>query len=93
MISVSVSLVDVNPVRLELGAKLEVVLDDAVVHDRDRAGDVRVRVDLRGPAVGRPARVPDADRASRSLSRERLLEVSQLAHRADDLDAVRFVDG
>ena len=47
---------------LELPLEIEVVLDDAVVHDDDpaRAVAVRVRVLLGRPAVRRPARVADA---------------------------------
>src|SRR5688572_28847817 len=40
-----------------------VVLDDAVVHHRDAAADVRVGIALGGHAVGRPAGVADADGA------------------------------
>ena len=47
---------------LQLPLQIEVVLDDAVVHDDDlaRAVAVRVRVLLGRPAVRRPARVADA---------------------------------
>ena len=50
------------PLRLQLVLQLEVVLDDAVVHDDDAAGAVavRMRVLLGGAAVRRPARVADA---------------------------------
>ena len=55
----------------ELLAQLDVVLDDAVVHDRDLAGavDVRMRVLLARLAVRRPARVADADAARRPARR------------------------
>ena len=48
--------------RLQLGAQLQVVLDDAVVDDDDVAGAVAVRVGVvvRRLAVRRPARVADA---------------------------------
>ena len=48
--------------RLQLLLQLEVVLDDAVVHDDDAAGAVavRMRVFLGGAAVRGPARVADA---------------------------------
>ena len=52
---------------LEVRAQLLVVLDDAVVDDREAvARDVRVRVALARHAVRGPARVRDADLAVRS---------------------------
>ena len=52
--------------RHELGAKLAIVLDDAVVDDDESpVQSVRVGVLHRRTAVGRPARVPDADVAGR----------------------------
>jgi hypothetical protein len=56
--------------RLEAVAQLAEVLDDAVVDDRDLAGAVLVgmRVEVVGPAVGRPARVREADRGVRVRS-------------------------
>ena len=50
------------PLALQLALQLEVVLDDAVVHDDDAAGAVAVRVGvlLGRPAVRGPAGVPDA---------------------------------
>src|SRR5919205_62683 len=68
--------------RLALGAQRGEVLDDPVVDDRDPAvrGQVRVRVAVGRPAVGRPARVPDADRRlGQGLVGEDLLQVGQLA--------------
>jgi hypothetical protein len=51
---------ELMPARAELGAQLLVVLDDAVDDDRDLACAVVVRVSVfvAGPAVRRPARVP-----------------------------------
>src|SRR6185436_10030427 len=49
--------------RSEPGADRLVVLDDAVVHHRDPAADVRVGVALGGRAVRGPAGVADADGA------------------------------
>jgi hypothetical protein len=46
---------------LQLAAQLFEVLDDAVVHHGEAAGDVRVGVALGGHAVGGPAGVGDAD--------------------------------
>ena len=59
------------PLRLQLVLQLEVVLDDAVVHDDDAAGAVavRVRVLLGRPAVRGPARVADAVQAVDRLGR------------------------
>ena len=44
----------------KLGLELAIVLDDAVVHDRDLGAHVRMRVALGRPTVRRPARVADA---------------------------------
>jgi hypothetical protein len=59
------------PPVLELRAQPGEVLDDAVVHDRDLAGLVGVRVGVAvvGRAVGRPPGMPDA----RPAVRQRLL--------------------
>ena len=64
----------------ELRAKLLVILDDAVVHDRDAvARDVRVGVALVRHAVGRPARMCDSEVAGRGVGGERLGELRDLA--------------
>ena len=65
----------------EVGAQLLVVLDDAVVHDRDAiARDVRVGVTLARHAVGGPARVGDAKEACGRRLGERLAQPRDLAH-------------
>ena len=70
------------------------VLDDAVVHDRDVAGDVRVGVELARPAVRGPARVADAGRARRAVRfASAVVEVRELADGAHDLDALAVVHG
>ena len=89
------------PVGREVLSQLDVVLDDAVVHDRDLAGavDVRVGVLLARLAVRRPARVADAHATGDRRGVERLLEVDQFADAArdgqlsgvDDGDARRVV--
>ena len=84
---------DGEAARLELASQLQVVFDDAVVHDRDRAGDVWVCVDLRRAAVCCPSGVPDSDGARKALLRECFLEVAELADRPDDLDAVVCMNG
>ncbi len=84
---------DGEAARLELAPQLQVVFDDAVVHDRDGAGNVRVCVDLRRAAVRGPPGVPDSNRAREALLRERFLEVAELADRADNLDAVVRMNG
>ena len=48
--------------------QLAEVLDDAVVHDGDAVGGMRMRVALGRPAVRRPARVADADIAGQRLA-------------------------
>ena len=56
----------------ELFAQLPEILDDAVVHDREPVGGVRMRVAFGRPAVGRPARMADADGAGERFARELL---------------------
>ena len=64
----------------ELLAQLLVVLDDAVVNDRDAvARDVRMRVALGGHAVRRPARVRDAEMAVDRRLVQRFLQHPDLA--------------
>ena len=48
-------------------AQLAKILDDAVVHDRDAFGRMRMRIVLGRPAVGGPARMPDAAMAGERL--------------------------
>ena len=72
---------------LELVAELLVVLDDAVVHDRDAvARDVRVGVALVRHAVRRPARVRDAEVAGSRVGGQRLGQLRDLADRAQARD-------
>ena len=66
--SVSVSVTNTCPWRLQLALQLEVVLDDAVVNDHDSALAVamRVRVLLGRPPVGGPPCMPKAVIARRA---------------------------
>ncbi len=63
-------------------AHLLVVLDDAVVHHRHAARYVRVGVLLRGHAVGRPARMRDAETAGQALRAGELFQLHHAAGRA-----------
>ena len=78
--------------RGQLRLELAEILDDAVVHDRDLAVHVRVRVALRRAAVRRPARVADAGVPLERLLEEPALEVAQLALGAAALQ-VAVLDG
>src|SRR5207237_9617369 len=76
-----------------------VILDDAVVHDRDAAGIVRMGVALGRHAVRRPARVADADGAREPVLQPELRQLCNPAAGAkplqaavDDRDAGRVVD-
>src|SRR2546429_5181280 len=78
---------------LEIGTQLLVVLDDAVVHDREAvARDVRMRVALRRDPVRGPARVGDADLAGGGGLLERLIEHAHLADRAEPGGMLRPAD-
>ena len=70
----------------ELGAVLDQalaqfaeVLDNAVMHDGDLVGRVRMRVALGRPAVRRPAGMADADQAAERLLVEPVLQRPQFA--------------
>ena len=77
--SVSVSVANFAPLACQLLAQLAEILDDAVVHDRDAVGGVRMGVALGRLAVGRPAGVADADRARRAArSRSRASRLRSL---------------
>src|SRR5439155_15510435 len=72
---------------LELGPQLAVVLDDAVMDDRDLGRRDRVRVALVRSAMRRPARVGDADRAQQRLGGKPLSESVHFALGTPALDA------
>ena len=77
--SVSVSVTNLAPLACQLAAQLDEILDDAVVHDRELFGGVRMGVVLGRAAVGRPAGVADADRSQQRLGGEALLQILELA--------------
>ena len=90
--SVSVSDVNVVAELLEVFAQLFVVLDDAVVDDREAVvRDVRMRVALGRHAVRGPARVRDADLAVRRVRVDRVLQHLHLADGAQALELGRAV--
>jgi len=77
---------------LRFFAQLFVILDDAVVDDRDAVlGDVRVRIPLARHAVRGPAGVRDPETAVGRVCVECILQLADLAHRAQALDVVRAV--
>jgi hypothetical protein len=70
-----------------------VVLDDAVVHHRDVASDVRVGIRLARSSVSGPARVTDAGRSRELLVLDGPNQVVELPYRADDFDSLSVVNG
>ena len=70
---------ELRAVLLQLVAQLAEILDDAVVHDRELVGGVRMRVVLGRLAVGRPAGVADADGALQRLALQPRFEIAELA--------------
>ena len=78
--------------RLELGLERAEILDDAVVHDRDEIGHVRMGVGLDRLAVSRPAGMADAGRARKRLGFQLQLEIAQLAFGAAAAE-MAVVDG
>ena len=63
----------------QFSAQLAAVLDDAVVHDSDPLGGVRMGVVLGRSAVGGPACVADGGVARQGSPLQELLEVGDLA--------------
>ncbi len=74
----------------EGGLEVEVVFDDAVVHDDEGAGAVAVGVGifLGGAAVGGPAGVADAVGALDGVGAEDGVEVAEFAGGAAELEGV-----
>ena len=70
---------ELRAVLAERFAQLAEILDDAVVHDRDPLGSVRMRVELGRLAVRGPAGVADADSSGKRFAGEPLLQVLELA--------------
>ena len=80
----------------EFVLELDVILDDAVMHDDHLAGAIAMRmgVFLGRASVRGPARVPDAVEAVDRRMADRLLEIAQLAGGAAQFElAVRPDDG
>ena len=72
----------------ELVAQLQIVLDDAVVHDGDTSGRVRVRmgIGLGGGAMRGPAGMPDAHVRLQGLLEHLALQIDDLADPATELE-------
>ena len=78
---------------LQFGLQLGEVLDDAVVHHRHTAGDVRVGVAFGRGAVGGPAGVADAGLGAQRLALQHRLQFAQLARRAAALQHAVHLGG
>ena len=76
--------------RLQFPLQVEVVLDDAVVHDDNAAGAVAMRMGvlLGGTAVCRPARMADSVEAVERLFADGAFQVGQLPRRPSQRNAV-----
>ena len=68
----------------QLRAQFDVVLDDAVMNDRNRARLVRMGIALRGTPMRRPSRVANSDRSLKRRAIKRAAQVLELADRAAD---------
>ena len=64
---------------LEVSPQLGEILDNAVVHDSDPVGRVRMGIDLRRLAVGCPAGMANAAQSGERLAGEPLFKVLELA--------------
>ena len=78
----------------ELLFQLDIVFDDAVVHDDDFAGAIAVRMGifLGGAAVRGPARVADAVDAVERSDANRFFEIAQLARGAANFQLAVIAD-
>ncbi len=84
---------DLATLALQPAPKLQVVFDDPVVDERDGARDVGVSVYLRGATVRGPAGVADPSRSWERVLPKRRVEVPQLPHGSQDVDATLAVYG
>ena len=75
---------------LQHGAQVAKILDDAVVHDGDVFGRVRMRVAFGRLAVGGPAGVADAGVAFERFGQQPLFEVLELALGAAARQVIAF---
>ena len=66
---------------VQLGTQLGVVFDNAVMHDGDTQGAVRMRVVFCRCSVRRPARMADADNALEARLAHPRVEIVELARR------------
>ena len=84
---------EVHPVGDQLFAKLKVVFDDAVVHDRNVADGMGVGVGFVGAPVGRPSSVPEAELSHEWSLTQGFSKVAQFADRTHDFDRLAVVHG
>ena len=77
----------------QLFAQLAEILDDAVMHDREPVGRVRMRVAFVGTAMGRPAGMADAGHAFKRLAPELGFQILQFAFGAAALEMAVFHSG
>ena len=70
----------------QLGAQLAEILDDAVMHECDARGRMRMGIAFGRRAMRRPARVADAGAPRQRMLRERLGKLAQFSRRAAALD-------
>ncbi len=68
--------------RDELFTQIPEILNDAVVHDGDQIGGMRMRIIFRRTPMGCPTRMADTDRASERFTLQSCFECMQLAFSA-----------
>ena len=83
------------PLALQLVLQIEIVLDDPVVHDDNLAGAVPVRVGVLfgGPAMGGPARMPDAIFTADRMAVDDVFEAREFAGASTQLDLAVAYNG
>jgi len=84
---------EANAIRFERLAQSHVVLDDAVVHDGDVTGRVRVGIVLARTPMRGPARMPDPGRTGQRVFGQGFVEEGELAGGAYDFDGLAVMHG
>jgi hypothetical protein len=76
--------------RIEFPAQFSMIFNDSIVHKRNTANYVRMRIGLVGPAMRRPTGVTDSNAPGKRLRVEPTLEISELSDSATPIQRPDF---